>query len=188
MASNSIFRELPRDIAAVVFHGKSYIFFVNSNHELCYLRSPQGSNKDFEHHIVEVKNGNLKVKCGSRQVAAMAWMGDKQQEIRIYCVAPEDGQCEKRGYIQEVAFNRANGWELGTLGYDDPKQWIDSDASLSSCALVWPDKPNQPDLSLFVSGKDQRGCPKVARYFYDWHTNSGTWVEDGVISKKVSNW
>ncbi|CEI67447.1 hypothetical protein FVEN_g11576 [Fusarium venenatum] len=186
MASSRIFNELPRDIAAIEYHSKTYIFFVNSNHELCYLLSPNGNTQDFEHHIVKVTNGKLKVKCGSRQIAAMAWKGERQQEIRIYCVAPENGQCEMRGYIQEVAFNKTNGWELGTLGDDNPKTWIDNDAVLSASALVWPD--NKADLSLFVSGKDEWGRPKVVRYYYDYATNGGTWLKDGVISKKVSDW
>ncbi|KAG8677580.1 hypothetical protein FPOAC1_003604 [Fusarium poae] len=185
MSANDIFQGLPRDIAAVVSRGKTYIFFVNSNHELCYLLSPNGNTQEYDHHVVQISRGTLRVKCGSRQVAAMAWQGQKDHEIRVYCVAPEDGKCEKRGYIQEVAFNRAHGWELGTFGVDNPKTWIDSNASLTACALVWPDKA---DLSLFVSGKDDNGHRKVTRYYFDYAIKGGTWLEDGVISNRVCNW
>ncbi|KAJ4248102.1 hypothetical protein NW762_012872 [Fusarium torreyae] len=186
MAENSTngFKELPRDIASVVSHGQTYIFFVNGHHQLCYLKSPQEDTDDFEYHVVKVTNGNLRVKCGSRQVAAMAYDNQGDHEIRIYCVAPEDGQCSKRGYIQEVAYNMVNGWELGTLGEDDPKTWIDNDACLSASALEWPDKA---DLKLFVSGKDKKtDRPKVTSYFYD-HAES-RWLEQGVVSNKVSKW
>ncbi|CAJ0553246.1 Ff.00g117580.m01.CDS01 [Fusarium sp. VM40] len=182
--STNGFKELPRGIASVVSHGQTYIFFVNSNHELCYLKSPQEDTDDFQYHVVKVTNGNLRVRCGGRQVAAMAWDSRGDHQIRIYCVSPEDGDCSKRGYIQEVAFNMANGWELGTLGTDDTKTWIDNDACLSACALIWPDKE---DLKLFVSGKDKKTDRlKVTSYYYDYAENG--WLEQGVVSNKVSKW
>ncbi|KAL3608708.1 hypothetical protein FPOAC2_03715 [Fusarium poae] len=81
MSANDIFQGLPRDIAAVVSRGKTYIFFVNSNHELCYLLSPNGNTQEYDHHVVQISRGTLRVKCGSRQVAAMAWQGQKDHEV-----------------------------------------------------------------------------------------------------------
>lgn len=81
--STSGFKDLPRDIASVVCHGQTYIFFVNCNHELCYLKSPKGGIVDFEYHVVAVSNGDLRVRCGSKQVAAMAWYNRGDHQVRF---------------------------------------------------------------------------------------------------------
>lgn len=83
MASTEAFKELPRDIAAVDVKGKTYVFFVNSNHQLCYLVSPGAGTDDYDPKLVELTDGDLKVKCGSRQIAAAAWQGGNGQEVSL---------------------------------------------------------------------------------------------------------
>ncbi|KAF4336564.1 hypothetical protein FBEOM_9548 [Fusarium beomiforme] len=177
-SSTSALKQLPRDIASVVSHGQTYIFFINEHHELAYLVTSSGDSKIYEHHVVSVTNGvdnnprPPRAKCGT--VAAVAWDGQGDHEIRIYYIVAEDGDCSKRGYVQEVAYNLANKWELGNLGYDEAgRHWVDSDASLSACALVWPDKA---DLKVFASGKDDRGNLKLTKFFFDYAEEQ--WVKD----------
>lgn len=83
MAEAEAFKELPRDIAAVDVKGKTYVFFVNSNHQLCYLVSPGAGTDDYDPKLVELTDGDLKVKCGSRQIAAAAWQGGNGQEVSL---------------------------------------------------------------------------------------------------------
>jgi hypothetical protein len=81
MTSAEAFKELPRDIAAVDVKGMTYVFFVNSNHQLCYLLSPGPETDDYDPRVVKLTDGDLKVKCGSRQIAAAAWQGGNGQEV-----------------------------------------------------------------------------------------------------------
>lgn len=81
MTSAEAFKELPRDIAAVDVKGMTYVFFVNSNHQLCYLLSPGPETNDYDPRVVKLTDGDLKVKCGSRQIAAAAWQGGNGQEV-----------------------------------------------------------------------------------------------------------
>ncbi|KAF5552871.1 hypothetical protein FMEXI_2651 [Fusarium mexicanum] len=183
MTSTEAFKELPRDIAAVDVHGMTYVFFINSDHQLCYLQSPGAETDDYDPHVVKLTDGDLKVKCGSRQIAAVAWKGQNGQEIRIYCIAPQDGKCENKGYIQEVAFSSSTGWEHGLLGYEEKgRPYVDKDASLTASVHDWG---NRQDIKVFASGKGERGRPKVTMHQYSY--GSEEWLGK-VISNKVSDW
>ncbi|KAG7405268.1 hypothetical protein DER46DRAFT_688364 [Fusarium sp. MPI-SDFR-AT-0072] len=183
MTSAEAFKELPRDIAAVDVKGMTYVFFVNSNHQLCYLLSPGPETDDYDPKVVKLTDGDLKVKCGSRQIAAAAWQGGNGQEIRIYCIAPEKGQCENKGYIQEVSFSSSTGWEHGLLGYkEEGRPYVDKDASLTACVHTWPDKT---DIKVFASGKGENGRPKITMHQYSYGHKK--WLGK-VISNKVSDW
>ncbi|KAF5531032.1 hypothetical protein FNAPI_13415 [Fusarium napiforme] len=184
MTSTQAFKDLPRDVAAVDVRGMTYVFFVNSNHQLCYLQSPEDETDDYEPKLVKSKDGDLKVKCGSRQIAAVSWEGENRQiEIRIYVIAAEKGQCENKGYIQEVAFSSSSGWEHGIFGFkEDARQYVDKDASLTASIHNWGDKT---DIRVFASGKGQNGRPKITMHQYSYGHEK--WLPT-VISNKVSDW
>ncbi|KAF5602684.1 uncharacterized protein FSUBG_7559 [Fusarium subglutinans] len=183
MASAEAFKELPRDLAAVDVKGMTYVFFINSDHQLCYLQSPGPETNDYEPQLVKSKDGDLKVKCGSRQIAAVAWQGKNGQEIRIYCIASDKGKCENRGYIQEVAFSSSTGWEHGVFGYkEEGRAYVDKDASLTASVHDWG---NKADIKVFASGKGENGRPKVTMHQYSY--GSREW-QGKVISNKAANW
>ncbi|KAG5760247.1 hypothetical protein H9Q69_012346 [Fusarium xylarioides] len=183
MTSTEAFKELPRDIAAVDVKGMTYVFFVNSNHQLCYLKSPGPETDDYEPKLVKSKDRDLKVKCGSRQIAAVSWQGENGTEIRVYVIATEKGQCENKGYIQEVAFSSSTDWEHGIFGFEeDGRQYVDKDASLTACIHTWPDKT---DIKVFASGKGETGRPKITMHQYSYGHKK--WLPK-VISNKVSDW
>ncbi|EMT74219.1 hypothetical protein FOC4_g10002701 [Fusarium odoratissimum] len=169
MTSAEAFKELPRDIAAVDVKGMTYVFFVNSNHQLCYLLSPGPETDDYDPRVVKLTDGDLKVKCGSRQIAAAAWQGGNGQE--------------NKGYIQEVSFSSSTGWEHGLLGYkEEGRPYVDKDASLTACVHTWPDKT---DIKVFASGKGENGRPKITIHQYSYGHKK--WLGK-VISNKVSDW
>ncbi|KAM0545574.1 hypothetical protein ACHAPJ_011274 [Fusarium lateritium] len=176
------FPQLPKDIAAVESGGKNYVFYV-SDHQLCYLVSSGGQqNGSYEQHVVEVKGMDLKVKCGERQIAATAWKRTSGEEIRVYCIVPEDSKCAKRGYIQEVCFSNNNGSEQGLLGAEEPRPYVSPSSSLSATVRVFPDKA---DIKLFASGKDEKGNNKISVHSYSYAKEN--WFEK-LISDKVSTW
>jgi thiamine kinase-like enzyme len=71
-----------RNIAAVESGGKNYVFYVNSDHKLCYLLSPSGrDNNDFDQKTITIPDVDLKIKCGSEQIAAVAWEGKASKEV-----------------------------------------------------------------------------------------------------------
>jgi hypothetical protein len=58
------------------------VFYINSDHKLCYLLSPSGRNSnDFDQQSITIPNADLKVKCGSEQIAAVAWEGKGGREV-----------------------------------------------------------------------------------------------------------
>ncbi|KAF5710913.1 hypothetical protein FMUND_9264 [Fusarium mundagurra] len=149
--------------------GMTYVFFVNSNYQLCYLQSPGPKSDDYEPKLVKSKDGDLKVKCGSRQIAAVSWQGENGTEIRVYVISAEKGE--------------SLTWEHGIFGFkEDERQYVDKDASLTASIHTWPDKT---DIKVFASGKGENGRPKITMHQYSY--GSKKWM-DTVISNKVSDW
>ncbi|KAH7252691.1 hypothetical protein BKA59DRAFT_475116 [Fusarium tricinctum] len=176
--------EPTRNIAAVESGGKSYVFYINSDHKLCYLLSPTGQNtNDFDQQTIKVPDINLKVKCGSEQIAAIAWEGKGGKEIRVYCVLEDKADPEKRGYVQEICFSssNANGWELGLLGYAAPRPYVAEGVSLSASVQALPDRA---EIKLFAFEKGKDGVKKVKLYSYSYTVQD--WVSKTVSGKVVA--
>ncbi|KAH6964522.1 hypothetical protein DER45DRAFT_556881 [Fusarium avenaceum] len=176
--------EPTRNIAAVESGGRSYAFYVNSDHMLCYLLSPVGRNtNDFDQQTITIPDFDLKVKCGSEQIAAVAWEGKGGKEIRVYCVLEDKSDSEKRGYIQEISFSssNSNGWELGLLSYSAPRSYVAEGTSLSASVKVSPDRA---EIKLFAFEKGKDGAKKVNLYSYSYTTQD--WVVKTVSSKVVA--
>ncbi|KAI6772935.1 hypothetical protein HG530_003893 [Fusarium avenaceum] len=166
--------EPTRNIAAVESGGRSYAFYVNSDHMLCYLLSPVGRNtNDFDQQTITIPDFDLKVKCGSEQIAAVAWEGKGGKE----------SDSEKRGYVQEIYFSssNANGWELGLLGYSAPRSYVAEGTSLSASVKVLPDRA---EIKLFAFEKGKDGAKKVNLYSYSYTTQD--WAAKTVSSKVVA--
>ncbi|KAM0235614.1 hypothetical protein ACHAP5_009667 [Fusarium lateritium] len=177
--------EPTRNIAAVESGGKSYVFYVNSDHRLCYLISPgERNSNDFDQHTVKIADFDLKVKCGNKQVAAAAWEGKGGREIRVYCVLEDKSDFDKRGYIQEIYFStsNANGWERGLFGDAAPRSYVAEGSSLSASVQILSDRA---EIELFAFQKGKDGVKKVNLYSYSYTVQD--WVSK-TISGKVVAW
>ncbi|KAF5617256.1 hypothetical protein F25303_13335 [Fusarium sp. NRRL 25303] len=161
---------IPKDIAAVESDGKTYVFYVNDNHQLSYLIKPGGGcNGGYAVKTIEITYQKMHVKCDSREVAAISWKSASGvDEIRVYCVlADEHG----RAFLQEICLSSDKpdkSWHQGYLGSRKTIRYVENGASIAVTGTSYE------NLKVFVSGKSDNGIPKIDVHHYT-KNDGGSW-------------
>ncbi|KAF4502907.1 hypothetical protein FAGAP_865 [Fusarium agapanthi] len=180
---------IPKDIAAVESGGKTYVFYVNDNHQLSYFVKPGGGcNGGYAVKTIEVSYQKMHVKCDSREVAAISWTAGGVDEvsscpqaavmrltfqIRVYCVlANEQG----RAFLQEICLSSnkpEKSWYQGYLGSEKTIRHVENGASIAATGTSYE------NLQVFVSGKSENGTPMIDVHYYT-KNNGGSWEAESV--------
>ncbi|KAF5564807.1 hypothetical protein FNAPI_2003 [Fusarium napiforme] len=160
---------IPKDIAAVESGGKTYVFYVNDNRQLSYFVKPGGGcNGGYAVKTIEITYQKMHVKCDSREVAAVSWTAGGVDEIRVYCVLADE---QGRAFLQEICLSSDKpdkSWYQGNLGSKKTIHHVEDGASIAVTGTSYE------NLKVFVSGKGEKGIPKIDVHYYN-KNNGGSW-------------